>query len=245
MRYKLVHASPILLGLLITGCRLFSLSYPAEVILPDPAAAGYPEENLTGWEIRWLAGDGDVRHQTFGNVSEVLILLPREHPAVLAAYPRTDTEPFSLFPAGHAGRAGPGTPLTLSWTDGFSADYLLELARSGVDPGMINIGRFRDTVRRRCGGNPWFLDTRRLTDELLQGDLWTYSFRSLERHEVILDFDPGRWQQSYLPAGFFESDGSARTMHLPAGTHSFLRLPEPRVLTVTVDAEGRFASIQR
>ena len=148
-------------------------------------------------------------------------------------------------PAGYAGSLASGTPVELTWVDGFAADFLLDLARSGVNPGGINVERFRETVRTRCDGNPWFLDIRRLTGELLEGSLWTYSFRPLECHPVRLEFAAGRWHVSYLPDGSFESDGDVRTVSLPAGTHSFLQLPEEAVLVVTVDDQGRYASIQR
>ena len=245
MKHVLVLSAAKLCVVLLWGCRLFTTSCPAQVILPDPTTAGFPDDQTAGWEIRWLSGDGDIRNLICGRESPVVIDLPRERPLVISARLLTETGSIDFFPAGYVGREHSGHQVELSWLDGFTADYLLDLARSGIDPAMINVERFRDTVRRRCDGNPWYLDTRRLTEELLAGELWTYSFRPLDRHDIQLEFDPGCWYHCYIPDGSFESDGDSREINLPAGTHSFLRFSDESVLVVTVDSDGRYASIQR
>ena len=132
----------------------------------------------------------------------------------------------------------------LRWEDGFSADYLLALSSRGLSPSLLNVDRFAQAVRERSEGTPWYLDTKRLSGELLAGELWIYSFRLLDFSEIVLPLPAGDWYTDYPPGPVMSAGAGGWTGRLPPGTHRFHRPADAAVRIVTIGEDGRFAIIR-
>lgn len=248
-RYRVVLA--VLLSLFFqasftTSCSLVRTVDTRELSLPVDGSPLNPEDGESVWFIRWLDGNGDVKYRYLTNPSAVLLEIHRESPVIVSACPVSDNTIFTPLPAGYLSGmpVETGLSMTLTWADGYAADYLLNLAAAGIDPREVNVDRLREAVRSRGGDNPWFLDTRRLSTDLIEGNLWIYSFRQKDRVAVFLPLQPGEWYSRYAPAEVMVAGNEGWSGFLPEGTHCFYNPVENLTVTATVDEEGRVVSLQ-
>ena len=245
-RFLLVTSlKPVLFLTLLFGlgsCGFFGISDTVPLIWPAgglPALGGSVPES---WNISWLAIDGTVsRRRVVGN-EQPMISFARESPVIVTASPVTPgfPEPFTFRAAGCV--RAPDLPrpleLCLNWEEGFAASYLLSLAESGIRPESVNIRRFLEASDSRSGGNPWILDLRRLSSELLGGNLWIYSFRPLPEAEVMIPLPPGNWYSEYPPEPVIISAAGGWSGTLSTGLHHFIRPLDGLAASVSVDDRG-------
>jgi len=191
------------------------------------------------WNLTWLSSDGGVRGKQVPGGIPSSICIPREIPIVITATPvmREPYTPFQIKPAGCVLSADipRNGKITLSWEQGFCAEYLLRLAESGINPGIVNIRRIVETVDTRSKGNPWTLDVSRLSFDLLEGKLWVYSFRQLPFFDVSLQLPQGHWYSEYPPTPVLVSESGVWNGVLTPGLHNFLRMADGMVVSVEVD----------
>ena len=235
---------PLLLAVGFVSCGQIEGFDSAAVICPPeiPGALGGREPEF--WDLSWLTDDGSVRSRRVANPENAALTLSRERPVILKAGPGTPGLPrsYRIRPAGciiSAHREGL-EELELNWEDGFAADFLLRMAGAGIDPARININRFREAVAERSESSPWYLDLKRLGSDLANGDLWIYSFKPLPVFDVVLPLSSGSWYSSYPPDPVIIAgeSGEGWSGMMPVGMHRFLRLPDEKAVTVSVDERG-------
>lgn len=248
---------PALFILFLAGCGYFGRNYEVTVRMPDlntpnfpdPSAyASEPESPKCVWEVSWLNQDGTVSVCRIEDGQPVVLNLPKEQPAVVCAVPVIPGIPpsFTYRPAGGLRTADLPvvSELLLSWEEGFSALFMLELARSGVAPDRINIRRFRDAVAMRGGANPWSLNLRRLVSDFVSGDLWIYSFVIPPKYPVVLPLAPGYWYSDYPPELPLISVAGSWSGELQEGMHRFLEVPGGSSVTVSINERGEVSLIR-
>ncbi|GEM_PF-714287 len=191
------------------------------------------------WDISWLSFDGTVLRNRVSRRSMAVICIPRELPVVVSAAPvmAESLFPYRIKPAGCVVSADePGAPrINLSWEQGFEASFLLNLAESGIPPDAVNIRRFVETVESRSNGNPWNLDIKRLSTDLLNGELWVYSFRPIQSVDVSIPLPGGLWYSEYPPEKEMESESGFWSGEITIGVHNFIRKADGMVVSVSVD----------
>jgi hypothetical protein len=254
------HCRPLLTALvffLLSGCGYFGRTYEVSVRTPNlntpnfpdhPADTSESESRRRFWDVSWINMDGTVSERRIEDGQTVVLNLPKEQPAVVCAVPVIPgvSPPFGYRPAGGLRPAEmPALPeLQLSWEEGFSSNFMLELARSGVAPDRINIRRFQDAVARRGGGNPWTLDLRRLASDFISGDLWIYSFVIPPKYPVVVPLSPGCWYSEYPPDLPLFSAAGSWSGELPEGLHRFLKVPGGTCVSVSVNDRGEMNLIR-
>jgi len=224
------------------SCSLYKISDEIQLIWPSDGVC-FPGLDLPeNWDITWLSSDGGVIRQRVSGENYPRITVPREIPLIVSASPVMDEsdEPFQIRPAGCVVSADtPRSPeITLSWEQGFNASFFLKLAESGVNPDVVNIRRFTETVLDRCNGRPWTLDLRKLNSEMLEGRLWVYSFRLLPFPEVSLPLPAGHWYGEYPPDTVMESLSGCWSGELPVGLFHLIREEDRMVLSISVNERG-------
>jgi len=246
---KLGHPFPLLLIIVATllGCRFLSADMRASIHMPELAFWNNLNQanHQLHWELSWMNGDGSLSTRHVNNEDSLMISLPKEHPVVVCAVPIVSNLPssFRFRPAGYLGSAykPTGDKLFLSWEDGFTAFFMLELARSGLYPGLINIRKFKDAAARRGGENPWHLDLRHLKSNFIGGDLRIYSFRRQPVHSVHLSLAEGNWYSDYPLDPPMRSTTEGWEGELSEGTHLFVRDSGTVSATVSINERGEAA----
>jgi hypothetical protein len=233
-------AVTFLLG--FTACSIFRTDDEISLILPS---CRFDESEVSGpdcWEISWLAEDGTVSHRRIESGRPPEILISRMNPVVITASPVLSGVPFpfQIRPAGYAvsGSDYGSAEAVLTWEHGFAADFLLNLADSGLSPELVNIRRFVYETDRRGGGNPWNLDVRRLCSDLRDGKLWVYSFRQLPVVPVSFFLPAGVWHEEYFPGAVIVSESGVWSGELTIGLHHMLCISGSMVISLNVDARG-------
>ena len=233
----LIFCSGVLILFLVPGltsCSFYRTYDELSLVWPDPG--------VDYWNLSWLSSEGTVsRRKVEGSLSPV-ISISREIPVLITAVPRRneDSDLFRIKPAGivSASCHPRSSILELSWEEGFCADFLLKLAESDISPEVVNIEKFRDSVISRSNGNPWNLDFRKLSSELLESEIWVYSFRQLPVFPVSIPLPAGRWLSEYPPEGEFISESDLWEGELCIGIHGFMRPADGMVIIVSVDERG-------
>jgi|GEM_PF-4242768 len=226
------------------GCRFLSTDLRASIQLPELTYWNNLDQanHQLRWELSWMNGDGSLSTRHVSSKASIMISLPKEHPVVVCAVPIVSKLPssFRFRPAGYLDSAHKpaGTKLSLSWEDGFSAFFMLELARSGVYPGVINIRKFKDAIAKRGGENPWRLNSRHLKSNFANGDLWIYSFRRHPVHSVHLSLAEGSWYSDYPPEPPMRSTTEGWKGELSEGLHQFIRDSGIASATVSINKRG-------
>lgn len=227
----------------ITGsCRFYRVWDPLPVSLPNGGLGILQGSLPIFWNISWLSADGSVGERRIREGDSLYLPIPREQPVIVAASPITPhlSSPFSVRPAGFvlAGDKPGPVELLMTWEHGFAADFLLTLARAGIAPEAINIGKFMEAIEVRLGDRAWNQDLAELSSELLGGDLWIYSFRISELLDVILPLPSGHWYSEYPPDLPLYSQYGSWSGELAVGLHDFVRPADGSVLTVSIDKRG-------
>lgn len=241
MKSSLPGASILLIVLFsLVSCQNWVVRDTYDIQLPEMPPSVIGQVDIVFWQISWLDFDGTVKILNVYEEDRPRLNLAREFPIVISFLPIINDEPFQFHPAGYLALQPPSETSTLvpGWSHGFAADYMLKLASHGINPGTVNIERFREGVITRSQGNPWFLDTRRLSTDLLSGNLWVYSIRQRETHPVILPLSPGLWLCEYLLDPSLEVANDGWFGVLPAGTFHFLRPADGTVCTVGIGDKG-------
>ncbi len=194
------------------------------------------------WNLTWLSSDGAVSRQRVAGGTQPVVQLPREVPVIITAAPVIPDFllPYRIRPAGCVMSVDCPrlSEMSLNWEQGFAADYLLDLAGLGIRPDAVNIRRFLEAVEERSKGNPWALDLKRLSSELLEGDLWIYSFRLLSMMDISIPLPGGSWYNEYPPDPVFVSEFGNWRGELSVGLHHFIRPSDGMVSTVSIDERG-------
>ena len=231
--------------LILNGCSFYRMSDNVPLSWPCDGLAVLGGGDLVSWELSWLEADGSVSRRRVDGGERPFIALPRERPAIVSASPVTPFLPeiYQTRPAGCVVHTAVPRPseLSLTWDQGFSAVFLLSLAEAGVPPDSINLRRFQEALEIRSEGNPWNIDLRRLSGDLLGGELWTYSFRLLPSVDVLIPFPPGTWYSEYPPNPVLISENGSWAGKLTVGMHNFIRPLDLRALSVSVDERGNIA----
>ncbi|MEX2444592.1 MAG: hypothetical protein WD492_13375 [Alkalispirochaeta sp.] len=102
--------------------------------------------------------------------AEVVVVRAAAHPASGGA----------LAPLGAWG-APPSSRFTLEPDFGRVAGSVLQVARRGLDPALINLKRLHRTVGEECGDQPEILDHQRLVEALGTGEMNRYAIRRRAR----------------------------------------------------------------
>lgn len=224
------------------SCGFFGISDNVPLIWPSGGLPAFGGSEPDAWDLSWLSVDGTVFRRRVVGDERPVISFARELPVIITASPVTPEfpEPFTFKAAGCV--RAPDLPrpleLCLKWEEGFAASYLLSLAESGIRPDSVNIRRFLDAVESRSGGNPWNLDLRRLSSELLGGELWIYSFRPLPVLDVTIPLPPGNWYSEYPPEPIIISEVGGWSGGLSTGLHHFIRPFDGLAASVSVDERG-------
>jgi hypothetical protein len=231
--------------LILNGCSFYRISDSVPLSWPGDGLAVFGGGGLVSWDLSWLDADGSVSRRRVDAGERPFITLPRERPAIVCALPVTPSLPeiYQTRPAGcivHAAVPRP-SELSLTWDQGFSAVFLLSLAEAGVPPDSINLRRFQEVLEIRSEGNPWNIDLRRLSGDLLGGELWTYSFRLLPSVDVLIPLPPGAWYSEYPPSPVLISESGIWAGKLTVGMHNFIRPLDFCTLSVSVDERGHIA----
>lgn len=217
------------------SCSFISTSDEVQLIYP----VGLEPEF---WDISWLSFDGTVFRKRVSRGSVAVISIPRELPVIVSAVPvmAEFLFPYQIKPAGCVVSADvPGSSrLYLSWEQGFEADFLLNLAGSGIPPEAVNIRRFTELVESRSNGNPWNLDIKRLSTDLLNGELWVYSFKLIQTVDVSIPLPVGSWSSEYPPEKTMETESGLWIGEMTVGVHNFIRKIDGKVISVSVDERG-------
>ncbi len=190
-----------------------------------------------------VAGTAIIRTGSSTSFPDIALTVPREQPIIAAAYPVTGGN-FALKPAGCVisalERAGNNSAFSLSWTDGFAAEFLLKLASGGVSPSIVNIERLRREAVLKSNGNPWNLNQLKLSENVCSGKLSTRSFRLNPAHKVTLNLPSGNWYSDFPPApDLISSPGTEKwSGFLTEGLHSFYCPGSRQTAFISVDKTG-------
>lgn len=234
-----------------------------------PAVPGWEAEALA-WDLAWWTGGSVERLETAplpaDSTQAICLAVEEAWLAVVVGRPIAVTSPATaaspngapgyLAPAGWwgPGRAAPGgvatgapsSEATLNFADGPLAAVLLDLARGGVDPALINVERLAAAVVELNLADPTDLDTERLRAALAGGATRIFDVRRRDRSPVTVHAPGVPWRgdsPGAPPNGGVDpvatislAPGERRTVYGPAGWRTVYRSRDGA--TMVADAPG-------
>ena len=236
---KAKNFSLFLLVLLTSSCDFLAFEDSIAVHLPTLEPDVLKKNAPVSWRYTWLSESNSIRVQNVPASEVPLLAFPREANVIVTAEPifSESLSAWSFHPAGYVRSVDrPGTEsITLSWEQGFAAQFLLELADQGVNLLQFNLRRFKEALEERSKGEYWNINRTKMVEKLIDGSFYYYSISLSELIDTVLPLPEGLWYSDYALQAPLTVQSEGWHGELKEGFHRFIRLDDSLVAEIWID----------